>query len=130
MRTGGRVWRWHGLLDTRVRDPRRRLCGRDMDGSLNSPGATPYVIQTIHQNGINQLSYVVNNPNFYNPDGPVAPVPGGSSTTRPTIYSIDPHFHAALNMQGGVGVDRQVGKATFNATYLFTRGIHQYLSNN
>ena len=33
-------------------------------------------------------------------------------------------------MQGGVGVDRQVGKATFNATYLFTRGIHQYLSNN
>ena len=102
----------------------------NVPGSLNSPGATPYVIQTIHQNGINQLSYVVNNPNFYNPDGPVAPVPGGSSTTRPTIYSIDPHFHAALNMQGGVGVDRQVGKATFNATYLFTRGIHQYLSNN
>jgi hypothetical protein len=102
----------------------------NVPGSLNSPGATPYVIQTIHQNGTNQLSYVVNNPNFYNPDGPVAPVPGGSSTTRPTIYSIDPHFHAALNMQGGVGVDRQVGKATLNATYLFTRGIHQYLSNN
>ena len=27
-------------------------------------------------------------------------------------------------------MDRQVGKATFNATYLFTRGIHQYLTNN
>jgi len=97
--------------------------------SLNSPGATPYVIQAVHQNGINQQSYVVNNPDFYNPDGPTAPEEG-SSSSRPTLYSIDPHFHAALNMQGGVGVDRQVGKATFNATYLFTKGIHQYLTNN
>jgi hypothetical protein len=97
-------------------------------GSLNSPGATPYVIQTIHQNGINQQSFVVNNPDFFNPDSPT--VPGAAAISRPTSYSIDPHFHAALNMQGGVGMDRQVGKATFNATYLFTRGIHQYLTDN
>ncbi len=102
----------------------------NVPGSLNSPGATPYVIQTIHQNGINQQSYVVNNPDFYNPNGPVLPRQVGASTSTPTFYNIDPHFHAALNMQGGVGVDRQVGKATFNATYLFTRGIHQYLTNN
>jgi len=101
----------------------------NVPGSLNSPGATPYVIQTIHQNGVNQQSYVVNNPDFYNPNAPVLPEQG-SSTATPTFYNIDPHFHAALNMQGGVGVDRQVGKATFNATYLFTRGIHQYLTNN
>ena len=101
----------------------------NVPGSLNSPGATPYVIQTIHQNGINQESLVVNNPDFYNPNVPIVP-PDGEASSRPTIYSIDPHFHAALNMQGGVGVDRQVGKATFNVTYLFTRGIHQYLSNN
>jgi hypothetical protein len=101
----------------------------NVPGSLNSPGATPYVIQTIHQNGINQESFVVNNPDFYNPNVPV--VPGqGETSSQPTFYSIDPHFHAALNMQGGVGVDRQVGKATFNVTYLFTRGIHQYLTNN
>jgi hypothetical protein len=101
----------------------------NVPGSLNSPGATPYVIQTIHQNGINQQSFVVNNPDFYNPNAPTLP-DQGESTSRPTFYNIDPHFHAALNMQGGVGVDRQVGKATFNATYLFTRGIHQYLTNN
>ena len=101
----------------------------NVPGSLNSPGATPYVVQTIHQNGINQQSFVVNNPDFFNPDTPA--VPGGASeTTRPSFYNIDSHFHAALNMQGGVGVDRQVGKATFNATYLFTRGIHQYLTDN
>ena len=101
----------------------------NVPGSLNGQGATPYVIQTIHQNGINQQTYVVNNPDFYNPNATTVPEEGGSSS-RPTFYNIDPHFHAALNMQGGVGVDRQVGKATFNATYLFTRGIHQYLSNN
>lgn len=101
----------------------------NVPGSLNSPGATPYVIQTIHQNGVNQQSFVVNSPDFYDPNTTVTSGQG-ESTTRPTVTTIDPHFHAALNMQGGVGVDRQVGKATFNATYLFTRGIHQYLSNN
>jgi hypothetical protein len=34
-------------------------------------------------------------------------------------------------MQGGVGVDRQLGKmGKFNVTYLYTKGVHQYLSNN
>ena len=34
-------------------------------------------------------------------------------------------------MQGGVGVDQQISKkVTFNVTYLFTRGVHQYLTNN
>jgi hypothetical protein len=102
----------------------------NVPSSLNSPGATPYVVQTIHQNGINQQSFVVNNPDFFNPNAPAAPDQGASSSTQSTFYSIDPHFRAALNMQGGIGVDRQVGKATFNATYLFTRGIHQYLTNN
>jgi len=98
--------------------------------SLNTPGGTPYIIQTIHQNGINQQSYVVSNPDFYNPSAPTSPEQGGAATSQSTFYNIDPHFHAALNMQGGAGVDRQIGKATFNATYLYTRGVHQYLTNN
>ena len=49
----------------------------------------------------------------------------------PSFYNIDPHFHAALSMQGGIGVDQQISKkVTFNVTYLFTRGVHQYLTNN
>ena len=103
--------------------------GFNVPGSLNGQGATPYVIQTIHQNGINQETYVVNNPDFYNPNATTVPEQGGSSS-RLTFYNIDPHFHAALNMQGGVGVDRQVGKVTLNATYLYTRGIHQYPTDN
>ena len=34
-------------------------------------------------------------------------------------------------MQGGIGVDRQIAKHIMgNVTYLYTQGVHQYLSNN
>jgi hypothetical protein len=89
-------------------------------------------MQAIHQNGINQQSYVINNPGFYNPDAaapPSAVTDAGASI--PSFYNVDPHFHAALSMQGGAGVDQQVSKKVmFNVTYLFTRGVHQYLTNN
>jgi hypothetical protein len=67
--------------------------------SLNSPGATPYVIQTIHQNGINQQSFVVNNPDFFNPSAPAAPGTGTTST-QSTFYSIDPHFSCCDEYDG------------------------------
>ena len=100
--------------------------------SFSSSTGTPYIIRTIHQNGINQQSFVVDNPDFFNPAAPVPPASQvGTSSTLPTISTIDPHFRAALDMQGGIGVDRQISKqVTLNATYLYTRGVHQYLSNN
>ncbi|MCU1323492.1 MAG: Cna domain protein [Acidobacteriaceae bacterium] len=101
-------------------------------GSFSSITGTPYIIQAIHKNGVNQQSYVVNNPNFYDPTTqvPVSAVTSTSSST-PSFYSVDPNFHAALDMQGGIGIDRSVGKKlTFNITYLYTRGIHQYRTNN
>jgi hypothetical protein len=100
--------------------------------SFSSSTGTPYIMQAIHQNGINQQSYVINNPGFYNPDAaapPSAVTDAGASI--PSFYNVDPHFHAALSMQGGAGVDQQVSKKVmFNVTYLFTRGVHQYLTNN
>ena len=81
---------------------------------FNGLSSTPYIMQVIHDNGINQHSYVVSN-----------------STTIPSYRSIDPHFHAALDMEGGIGVDRQISKAiTANVTYLYGRGIHHYFTNN
>ena len=99
--------------------------------SFSSATGTPYIVQTIHRNGINQQSLIVNNPPFFDPSAPItSTVLSEASTSRPTIFSIDPHFHAAVNMQGGVGMDRQLGKSTtINITYLYTRGIHQYLTN-
>jgi hypothetical protein len=100
--------------------------------SFSSATGTPYIIQAIHRNGVNQQSFIVDNPAFYNPTTVITPpVLSGASTSTPTIFTVDPHFHAAVNMQGGVGVDRQLGKlTTINVTYLYTHGVHQYLSNS
>jgi Carboxypeptidase regulatory-like domain len=114
--------------------------------SFNAAG-TPYIIQAIHDNLINQKSYTVNNPNAafpqhtfpaqYNQANPTPPsaIPAmylaSAASSIPTYHSVDPHFHAALDMQAGIGVDHQFGKhVTSNVTYLYTQGDHQYLTNN
>ena len=82
--------------------------------------------------GINQQSYTITNPSFFNPAAAeLASVLTSNSSSIPTFHSVDPHFHAALDMQGGIGVDRQIAKLiTGNITYLYTQGVHQYMSNN
>jgi hypothetical protein len=108
--------------------------------SFNGPGGSPYIVETIHDNLVNQRSYVVSNPNSafpsnqFNPNSP-APIPAttlaSAPASVPTYHSVDSHFHAAIDMQGGIGVDRQFGKhVTSNVTYLYTQGVHQYLTNN
>lgn len=88
--------------------------------SFNSTAGTPYIIQTLHDNLVNQRSYTVLTPNS----------PSAASSI-PTYHTIDPHFHAAIDMQTGLGVDRQITKLiTGNITYLYTQGVHQYMSNN
>ncbi len=106
-----------------------RFTGPD---GFNGGSAAPYIMQTIHDNLVNQKSYVVENPPFYDPN---APEPASLLTSLgspvPSFHTIDPHFHAALNMQAGIGVDRQLTKKVMsNVTYLYTQGVHQYLSNN
>lgn len=100
--------------------------------AFNGGTGTPYIMQAIHDNGINQRSYVLTNPGFYDPNAPEpASQLTGYSATIPSYRTVDPHLQAALDMQGGVGVDHQVAKAiTANVTYLYTRGIHQYFTNN
>ncbi len=94
--------------------------------SFGSNAGTPYLIQAIHQNGINQTVATITDPTY-----PVNPEAVATANTAQTLYSVDPHFHAALDMQAAVGVDRQVAKRiTANVTYLYGRGVHQYLTNN
>ncbi|MGD0913861.1 MAG: carboxypeptidase regulatory-like domain-containing protein [Terracidiphilus sp.] len=93
---------------------------------------TPYIAQAVHNNGINQTNYVVQNPDFYDPATQVSPsMFAALSSTSQSIQTIDRHFHAALDMQAGAGVDRQIAKGiTANVTYLYTRGVHSYLNNS
>jgi hypothetical protein len=94
--------------------------------SFGSNAGTPYVIQAIHQNGINQTVTTITNPTY-----PVNPITVANSNTAQTLYTIDPHFHAATDLQAAVGVDRQLAKRiTGNVTYLYGRGVHQYFTNN
>jgi hypothetical protein len=94
--------------------------------SFGSNAGTPYLIQAIHQNGINQTVTTITNPTF-----PVTPAVGTNSEKAPTLYTLDPHFHAATDMQAAVGLDRQIAKRiTANVTYLYGRGVHQYFTNN
>jgi Carboxypeptidase regulatory-like domain len=94
--------------------------------SFGSNAGTPYVIQAIHQNGINQMVSTITNPTF-----PVNPTTEINPETAQTLYTVDPHFHAATDMQSAVGIDQQLAKRiTANVTYLYGRGVHQYLTNN
>jgi hypothetical protein len=100
--------------------------------SFFSSAGAPYIIQAIHNNRIKQQNYVINNPDFYNPNAPEPPsLLAGAVSAVPSYYTIDPHFHSALDMQGGIGVDQQITKKiTGNLTYLYTQGVHQYFTNN
>ena len=90
--------------------------------SFGSNAGTPYIIQAIHQNGINQIRFHDHIP---------VPAAGEGLNTAPTLYTLDPHFHAAVDLQAAVGLDRQLAKRiTGNVTYLYGRGVHQYLTNN
>lgn len=99
---------------------------------FSADSGTPYVIAAIHHNGINEPGYVIENPQFFDASAPEpASVLSSAPSSFPTYQTVDRHFHAALDMQTGIGVDRQLSKnITANVTYLYTRGVHQYLSNN
>jgi hypothetical protein len=105
----------------------------NVPNSFGSTAGTPYVIQAIHQNGVNQQTFIVTDPTYAesSPGNPLPPPSLGDTTKAPTTYSIDPHFKASNDMQAAVGIDRQIAKTvTSNITYLYGRGVHQYLTNN
>jgi hypothetical protein len=102
--------------------------------SFASTAGTPYITTVIHQNGVNQIGYTVTDPTGYVETSPgiaIKPPNPTSSESALTQYSVAKVFHAANDMQAAVGIDRQIAKRiTGNITYLYSRGVHQYLTNN
>ena len=89
-----------------------------------------YVLDAIRRNGTNQQQYVVKNPTFYQ-NAPSPTELAWLSTVTPTIYQLAPNLRAGLNMQAAIGVEHQWGKiATTSVTYVNSRGIHQFLTDN
>lgn len=91
-----------------------------------------YQLQTVLNNGVSQKTYTVRNPDFYDPSAPVpASVLENAGSSTLTINTLAPRFHAAQNFQTAIGVDRTIGKlTTVTLSYLYTRGTHQYFTNN
>ncbi len=87
------------------------------------------VLQQERFNGVTQLSYQVQNPTFYlNNIPPVDQLPLG---TAQTIYQTNSNLRAPYTMQTGITLERQLTKsANIAVTYLTSRGVHQFYTNN
>ncbi len=97
--------------------------------------STPYLINAIHENGKNEQQFIQTSGIVFNryATTPLSASTTGSNTgfNAPTFYTIAPDFHAANDMEGAVGIDRQMTKAiTGNVTYVYSQGIHQFFTDN
>src|SRR5439155_1086864 len=72
-------------------------------------------------NGVNQLSYTVTNPDTF----PAAPSIANLSPAQNSIYRLDPNLRPMYEMQGAIGVERQLPRNTTAALmYTYTRALH------
>jgi Carboxypeptidase regulatory-like domain len=73
-----------------------------------------------------QLQTIQSNPNGQPPDSTTE-----ESPALPTYYRAQPGLNAPQSIETGVGLEHQVNKSvSLSATYLYSRGIHQFLSRN
>ncbi len=88
------------------------------------------MIQAKRLNGINQLTYIVNNPLFY-PAVPPLSTLAANNQSLPTTYRISPHLRAPYDMDFAASIERQVTRdATASLTYLYSRGNRRLLTND
>ncbi len=87
-------------------------------------------LQQQRLNGTTQQQFLVSNPEFFlsgTPDPNSLP----AGTTSPTIYRANPNLKVPSIMQTGVSVERQLTKnANLAVTYLTSRGVHQFFTEN
>jgi hypothetical protein len=90
-----------------------------------------------------QHQYLIQNPGFFLsgnvdpictpplPTPPPAQCLGASATPPATVYQSNSNLHAPYTMQTGVTLERQLTKtANVAVTYLNSRGVHQFYTNN
>ena len=89
-----------------------------------------YLLQAERQNGITQLQYIVNQPDFY-PLVPTSSELAKLAKTSPTIYQVAPNIQPGYTLQTAFSVERQLTKSsTLSVTYLNSRGEHQLFMRN
>jgi len=89
-----------------------------------------YLLQAERQNGITQLQYIVNQPDFY-PLIPPQSVLEQLAKTSPTVYQVASNIQPGYTLQTAFSVERQLTKSsTLSVTYLNARGQHQLFLRN
>ncbi|HKM82045.1 MAG TPA: TonB-dependent receptor [Candidatus Acidoferrum sp.] len=99
--------------------------------------------ERFNESGAAQQQYLIQNPSFFltstaNPNCVppfTLPLPAGcsvSSSSSGTIdYQSNPNLHAPYTIQTGVTLERQLSKvANVAVTYLNSRGVHQFYTDN
>jgi hypothetical protein len=77
-----------------------------------------------------QIRFQILNPTFYLSGAPLPPDQLPPATT-PTIYQTNSSLRAPYTIQTGVTLERQLTKsANVAVTYLNSRGVHQFFTNN
>jgi hypothetical protein len=89
------------------------------------------VLQQQLQNGLIQQQFLIQNPNFFDPNQTVLPIQFQQASSAPqTIYQPNPQLRTPYTMQTGVTLERQLTKtANLSVTYLNSRGMHQFYTN-
>ncbi len=86
------------------------------------------VLQQQRLNGIVQQQFVVSNPTFYLGN---IPAPSALPQSAPTLYRTNPNLRTPYTMQTGLSLERQLTKsANLSVTYLTSRGVHQFFTEN
>ena len=85
------------------------------------------VLQQQLQNGVIQQQFLIQNPAFFNPNGPPVQPIGGQPVV---VYVPNANLRTPYIMQTGATVERQLNKyANLSVTYLNSRGVHQFYTN-
>jgi len=86
--------------------------------SFGSNAGTPYVIQAFIRWNQSDSNH------HYQSDLPRQPVAVANATLKQTLYSVDPHFHAARTYRRQWGsIGSWPKKSLANVTYLYGRGV-------
>jgi hypothetical protein len=87
---------------------------------------TTNVLSAFRYNGVNQIDYVVNNPNEYNSGFTTIPTGELTVSNVNQRYEIDSHLHAPYLMQTVIGVERQLfSHTTLTVNFMNSRGVHE-----
>jgi hypothetical protein len=89
------------------------------------------LLTSVRQNAVTQQTFLVDDPAFYPAVPSAATLESGAGAVPPTPYTVSPHLHAEYDEDASVSAERSLGKiANVSLTYLWARGIHQYISEN